>query len=38
VGIELDPVLSPAEKLKVVQVLANANDENALTVYSSIGV
>ena len=38
VGIELDPALSPAEKLKVVQALANANDENALKIYASIGV
>ncbi|MBQ3534444.1 MAG: ROK family protein [Clostridia bacterium] len=38
VGIELDPALSPAEKLKVVQALANANDEGALKIYASIGV
>ena len=37
-GIELDPALSPAEKLKVVQALANDGDENALNIYRSIGV
>ena len=37
-GIELDPELSPAEKLKVVQALANDGDENALDIYRSIGV
>ncbi len=36
-GIELDPALTPAEKLKVVQKLANAGDENALSVFASIG-
>jgi len=37
VGIELDPALSPAEKLKVVQALANDNDADALKIYASIG-
>lgn len=36
-GIELDPALSPAEKLKVVQKLAEAGDQRALDVYESIG-
>ena len=36
-GIELDPALSPAEKLKVVQGLANEGDEGALDIYRSIG-
>ena len=37
-GIELDPALSPAEKLKVVQKLMEEGDERAAKVYSSIGV
>ena len=37
-GIELDPSLSPAEKLKVVQKLAEEGDENAKDVFRSIGV
>ncbi len=37
-GIELDEALSPAEKLKVVQGLMEADDERAAKVYSSIGV
>ena len=37
VGIELDPSLSPAEKLKVVQALANDNNPDALKIYASIG-
>lgn len=37
-NIELDPELSPAEKLKVVQELANNGDEGALDIYRSIGV
>lgn len=36
-NIILDPELSPAEKLKVVQGLANDGDENALDIYRSIG-
>ena len=36
-GITLDESLTPAEKLKVVQKLANAGDENALNVFASIG-
>lgn len=36
-NIELDPELSPAEKLKVVQALANDGDEHALDIYRSIG-
>lgn len=36
-GIELDPALSPAEKLKVVQKAANEGAENALDVFRSIG-
>ena len=36
-GIELDPELSPAEKLKVVQGLANEGHEGALDIYRSIG-
>ncbi len=38
VGIELDPELSPAEKLKVVQGLANEGHEGALDIFRSIGV
>lgn len=37
-NIELDPELSPAEKLIVVQELANNGDEGALDIYRSIGV
>ncbi len=37
-GIELDPELSPAEKLKVVQGLANEGHEGALDIFRSIGV
>ena len=37
-GIELDPALSPAEKLKVVQGLMENGDERAAKVYESIGV
>ncbi len=36
-GIRLDPALSPAEKLKVVQALANEGKENALAIFRSIG-
>ena len=36
-GIELDASLSPAEKLKVVQKLAEEGDENAKDVFRSIG-
>ena len=36
-GIELDPSLSPAEKLKVVQKLMEAGDPRAAAVYRSIG-
>ena len=37
-GIELDESLSPAEKLKVVQKLMEADDPRAAQVYESIGV
>ncbi len=37
-GIELDEGLSPAEKLKVVQKLMEADDPRAAAVYRSIGV
>ena len=37
-GIELDESLSPAEKLKVVQKLMEADDPRAAAVYRSIGV
>ncbi len=37
-GIELDPALSPAEKLKVVQGLMEKDDPRAAQVYESIGV
>ena len=37
-GIELDENLSPAEKLKAVQALMEADDERAKAVYRSIGV
>ncbi len=36
-NIELDPELSPAEKLKVGQALANAGNEVGLNIYRSIG-
>ena len=36
-GITLDPELSPAEKLKVVQKLMEAGDNRAAAVYRSIG-
>lgn len=36
-GIELDPALSPAEKLKVVQDLMVSGDERAKKIYESIG-
>lgn len=37
-GIELDPDLSPAEKLKVVQKLHEAGDERAAKIFETIGV
>ncbi len=37
-GIELDEELSPAEKLKVVQKLMEADDPRAAKIYESIGV
>ena len=37
-GIELDAVLSPAEKLKVVQGLMEQDDPRAARIYESIGV
>lgn len=37
-GIELNPELSPAEKLKVVQGLANEGHAGALDIFRSIGV
>lgn len=36
-GIELDPSLTPAEKLKVVQALMEKDDPRAVAVYDSIG-
>ncbi|WP_165061895.1 ROK family protein [Adlercreutzia sp. ZJ154] len=36
-NIVLDPELSPAEKLKVVQALANEGNQDALDIYRSIG-
>lgn len=36
-GIELDESLSPAEKLKVVQALANDGDERAIKLYERMG-
>ena len=36
-GIEVDESLTPAEKLKVVQKLANDGDQNALSVFATIG-
>ncbi len=38
VGIELDENLSPAEKLKAVQVLMTKDDPRAMCVFDSIGV
>ena len=37
-GIELDPALTPAEKLKVVQKLMEADDARAQQVFTDIGV
>ena len=37
-GIELDPALSPAEKLKVVQGLMAQGDERAAKIYETLGV
>ena len=37
-GIELDPALSPAEKLKVVQGLMEQDDARAAKIYESIGI
>ena len=37
-GIELDPTLTPAEKLKVVQKLMEADDARAQKVFTDIGV
>ncbi len=37
-GIELDPALSPAEKLKVVQKLMAGNDPRARAIYETLGV
>ena len=37
-GIELDPALTPAEKLKVVQKLMEADDVRAQKVFTDIGV
>ncbi len=37
-GIELDPALTPAEKLKVVQKLMEADDPRAQAVFADIGV
>ncbi|HPE94576.1 MAG TPA: ROK family protein [Bacillota bacterium] len=37
-GIEIDPSLSPAEKLKVVQKLMEKGDERAAKIYETIGV
>lgn len=37
-GIELDEKATPADKLKVVQVLMEKGDERAIKVYNSIGV
>ncbi|MBQ8621550.1 MAG: ROK family protein [Oscillospiraceae bacterium] len=38
VGIELDPTLAPAQKLKVVQGLMAEDDERAKQIYHDIGV
>ena len=37
-GIELDPAISPAEKLKVVQARMNEGDAGARAIYETIGV
>lgn len=37
-GIELDPDLSPAEKLKVVQKLMEEDDKRAIKIYENIGI
>ena len=37
-GIELDPTLSPAEKLKVVQALMAEDDKRAADIYNDIGI
>ena len=37
-GIELDPALSPAEKLKVVQALMAEDDPRAAKIYHDIGI
>lgn len=37
-GIELDPALTPAEKLKVVQDLLKNGDERAVRIFETIGV
>lgn len=37
-GIELDPSLTPAEKLKVVQALMEADDPRAQAVFKDIGI
>ncbi len=37
-GIDLDPALSPAEKLKVVQKLMEADDPRAQAVFTDIGI
>ncbi len=37
-GIELDPALSPAEKLKVVQAQVESGNPGALAIYETIGV
>ncbi len=36
-GIEIDPELTPAQKLKVAQKLANEGNEDALKIFESIG-
>ena len=38
IGIELDPQLTPAEKLKVVQKLMEEGDERAKAVFHDIGI
>lgn len=37
-GIDLDPSLSPAEKLKIVQKLMEVEDERAFLIYETIGI
>lgn len=37
VGIELDPALTPAEKLKVVQKLAEQDDPRAMAIFTRLG-